>query len=94
MMGMEMMIKNMLGIDPEELKEQAALLIGQAQETAQQINQRVMAIELMLATVAKNQNILYGEIKRLQEAAGITDDKPTPALTHEANNDDSGNTAH
>lgn len=84
MMGMEMMLKQMLGIDPEELKAQAATLISQGQQMAQQMEQRITGIEMALQVISKNQNQLCALLIQMRD--GTPPVEPA-AIEHEVKDD-------
>lgn len=65
MMGMEMMLKNVLGIDPEELKEQAIILKAQADQLVENAQQRLTGLEMRIDQIGKNQVILHAMLAEL-----------------------------
>lgn len=52
-LGMEMMLKNMLGVDPEELKAQAMQAVAFAQEQAAILAARAERAEQQLAFIMR-----------------------------------------
>lgn len=84
MMGVEMMLKQMLGIDPEELKAQAAQLIAQGQDMAERLEQRITGIEMALQVVTRNQTQLCALLIQMRDGTAPVE---TPALEHEEKSD-------
>ncbi len=85
MMGMEMMVKQMLGVDLDELKAHAAQLISQAQEMGVQMEHRITGIEMALQVISKNQNQLCALLIQMRDGATPAD-KPA-AIEHEEKED-------
>ncbi len=91
MMGMEMMLKNMLGIDPEELKEQAILLKGQAETMIAGAEQRLTRLEMSIDAIGNNQVILHGMLNELLKRIPATPETPTLAIEDKSDGPESIN---
>ena len=85
MLGMDMMVKNMLGIDPEELKSKLEEGAKFALDKAADLERRIAQIEGALVVIIR-QN------ERLLQACGEVD-PPAPALAiaEEVNENAEGN---
>lgn len=90
MMGMDMMIKNVLGVDPEELKQQAMVLKEQAELLIGNAQERLTALEMRIDVIGKNQVAIYNT---MQEILNRLPEKIAPVDTQlaiEEKNDDNG----
>lgn len=76
-LGMEMMLKSMLGVDPDELK-------GQMQQAASTMRETVERFDAKLDLILRNQMMLY---RLMQKNGLLPDDEPATGLERECHAD-------
>lgn len=78
MSGMDMMLKNMLGIDPSELREQVEQFREKGEALAAHVNNKVESMDAKLTMIISNQQKMY----QLMVAADLIKpvDSETPAI--------------